>query len=168
MSELGCPPMGIHSTLSRYLSLRRCLSPVVHDVLLRLFLTDKLIVGSRLYFLKALNTTIQQCIRESCVAIETLEHMWQSLWLPWSKIFKVNLSWQLLLFLQSRDIKADWKQHHKLLLPLGRVHTVIVFHATLRLRHKLYFNETETEKDAVILVLQGMGFDPPNPRNLPE
>ncbi|OWZ14898.1 hypothetical protein PHMEG_00011545 [Phytophthora megakarya] len=73
MSELGCPPMRIHATLSRYLSLRRCLTPVVHDVLLRLVFGG-LIVGSRLYFLKALNPTIQQCVRESGVAIETLEH----------------------------------------------------------------------------------------------
>ncbi|KAK1943392.1 hypothetical protein P3T76_004788 [Phytophthora citrophthora] len=155
MSELGCPPMRIHATFFQYLSLRRCLDPVVHDVLLRLFFGD-LIVGLRLYFLKTLNPTIQQCVRESCVAIETLEHcffscpglqeLWQSLWVPWSKIFTVDLSWRLLLFPQSRDENADRKQHYKLLLLLWRVHTAIVFHAIWRLRNKIHFKETETEK----------------------
>ncbi|EGZ11885.1 hypothetical protein PHYSODRAFT_517263 [Phytophthora sojae] len=205
MQERGCPQLRIHSTLALYISLRRCLIPVVHDVMLRLLFGD-LIVGSRLYFLKALNPTVQQCVRESCVAIETLEHcffscpglndMWQSLWARWSKAFHAVLSWRLLLFPQPRDIKADWKQQHKTILLLCRVHTAIVFHATWRLRNNIHFEEAATQQpstqglmssfrrhcqymfqhseelkldgDAINSVLQRLGFDTPKPISLPQ
>ncbi|KAK1932350.1 hypothetical protein P3T76_012344 [Phytophthora citrophthora] len=61
LKVLGCPQARIHKTLSEYVSLRRCLLPVVHDVMLRMVFGD-LILGSRLYFLKTLNPTVQQCI----------------------------------------------------------------------------------------------------------
>ncbi|KAK1933873.1 hypothetical protein P3T76_011633 [Phytophthora citrophthora] len=90
LKELGCPQARIHKTLSEYVSLRRRLLPVVHDVMLRMVFGD-LILSLRLYFLKTLNPAVQQCVRESCTAIETVEHcflsclaleeMWRSLWI---------------------------------------------------------------------------------------
>ncbi|KAK1941993.1 Glutaredoxin 2 [Phytophthora citrophthora] len=97
LKELGCPQVWIHNTLSEYVSLRRCFLPVVHDVMLRMVFGD-LILGLRLYFLKTLNPTVQKCVRESCTAIETVEHcflscpaleeMWRSLWASWKNIAK--------------------------------------------------------------------------------
>ncbi|EGZ13055.1 hypothetical protein PHYSODRAFT_510497 [Phytophthora sojae] len=179
MQELGCPQLRIHSTLALYISLRRCLIPVVHDVMLRLLFGD-LIVGSRLYFLKALNFTVQQCVRESCVAIETLEHcflschglndMWQSLWARWSKAFHAVLSWRLLLFPQPRDIKADWKQQHKTILLLWRVATeqpsTQGLMSSFRRHCQYMFQHSEELKldgDAINSVLQRLGFDAPKP-----
>ncbi|KAK1941268.1 hypothetical protein P3T76_007134 [Phytophthora citrophthora] len=122
---LGCPQARIHKTLSEYVSLRRCLLPVVHDVMLRMVFGD-LILGSRLYFLKTLNPTVQQCVRESCTPIETVEHcflscpaleeMWRSLWVPW-------------------------------------IHTAIVFHTTWRLRNDIHFRETRVERPSTQAVL---------------
>ncbi|KAK1944058.1 hypothetical protein P3T76_003970 [Phytophthora citrophthora] len=129
LKELGCPQARIHKTLWEYVSLRRCLLPVVHDMILRKGFGD-LILGSRFYFLKTLNPTVQQCVRESCTAIETVEHcflscpaleeMWRSLWAPWSEFLSVALDWRLLLFTKPSDLKLEWRQRHKTLLVLWR------------------------------------------------
>jgi len=99
---LGCPERKIHSALIHLLWLRRCLLPVIHDVMLRLFFGG-VIVGSRLHFLVTRNPTVQQCVRPSCTAIEKVEHcffkcrsltvMWEVLWTPWSQAFITPLRW---------------------------------------------------------------------------
>ncbi|KAK1931550.1 hypothetical protein P3T76_012879 [Phytophthora citrophthora] len=86
-----------------------------------------------------LSHTAQQCVRESCTAIETVElcflscpalnEMWRSLWAPWSEISSAALDWWLPLFLKPSDLKLEWRLGHKTLLVLWRVHTAIVFHA---------------------------------------
>ncbi|KAK1941080.1 hypothetical protein P3T76_007786 [Phytophthora citrophthora] len=118
---------------------------------------------ARLYFLKKLNPTVQQCVRESCTAIETVEHyfllcpaleeMWRSLWAPWSEFFSVELDWRLLLFKKPSDLKLEWRLRHKTLLVLWRVHTAIVFHATWRLRNDIHFSETRVERPSTQVVL---------------
>ncbi|KAK1941996.1 hypothetical protein P3T76_006318 [Phytophthora citrophthora] len=162
LKELGCPQARIHNTLSEYVSLRRCLLPVVHDAMLRMVFGD-LILGLRLYFLKTLNPTVQKCVRESCTAIETVEHcflscpaleeMWRSLWASWSEILSVALDWRLLLFTKPNDLRLEWRQRHKTLLVLWRVHTAIVFHATWRLRNDIHFRETRVERPSTQAML---------------
>ncbi|EGZ29367.1 hypothetical protein PHYSODRAFT_466606 [Phytophthora sojae] len=154
MTLLGCPTPLIHSTLSEWNWLQRCVIPVIHEVTLRFFLGD-LIVGSRLYFLKSLNPTVQQCVRRSCVAIETVEHcffscpaldeVWTTMWRPWSQVFIAKLDWWLLLFPKPRDLRANWRRHQKEVL-LWRVHTSIAFHGIWRLRNDIYFHETDANK----------------------
>jgi hypothetical protein len=51
------------SAHSRDISRGRLLA-VAHDVMLRLYFGD-LIMGSRLYFLKSKNPTVQRCVRDS-------------------------------------------------------------------------------------------------------
>ncbi|KAK1933966.1 hypothetical protein P3T76_011726 [Phytophthora citrophthora] len=136
LKELGCPQARIHNTLSEYVSLRRCLLLVVHDVMLRM-VSGELILGSRLYFLKTLNPTVQQCVREACTAIETVEHyfllcpaleeMWRSLWAPWSEFLSAALDRRILLLTKPSDLKLEWRQRHKTLLVLWRVHTANFF-----------------------------------------
>lgn len=162
MLSLGCSRMHLHQRLSRLLWLRRCLLPVVHDVMLRLYFGD-IIVGSRLYFLKALNPTIQQCIRPSCEAIETPEHcflncpaikdMWQHLWTVWSQFFAAAFGWRLLLFPKPNDLTAQWRTHYKVISLLWEVHTAIVFHAIWRVRSDLHFRETQAEVPSVSSLL---------------
>ncbi|KAK1945487.1 hypothetical protein P3T76_002535 [Phytophthora citrophthora] len=132
LKVLGYPQARIHKTLSEYVSLRRCLLPVVHEVMLRM------------------------CVLESCTAIETVEHcflscpaleeMWRSLWVPWGEFLLVALDWRLLLFTKPSDLKLEWRQRHKTLLVLWRVHTAIVFHATWRLRNDIHFRETRAKR----------------------
>ncbi|OWY95523.1 Pol Polyprotein [Phytophthora megakarya] len=118
-----------------------------------------MIVSSRLYFLKSMNPTIQQCVRGSCVEIESLQHcffscagltkMWRSLWQPWRKAFAVDLEWRILLFPKLRVLDVGWSPQHKVLLLLWRIHTAIVFHATWRLRNDILFKETTADQPSV-------------------
>ncbi|KAK1937098.1 hypothetical protein P3T76_009876 [Phytophthora citrophthora] len=143
-----------------YRNMYRC-DAVFSRLMLRMVFFGDLILGSRLYFLKTLNPTVQQCVRESCTAIETVEHcflicpaleeMWRSLWAPSSEFFSVAFDWRLLLFSKPSDLKLEWRQRHKTLLVLWRVHTAIVFHATWRLRTDIHFRETTVRTQAVLV-----------------
>ncbi|KAK1946577.1 putative mannitol dehydrogenase [Phytophthora citrophthora] len=179
LKELGCPQAWIHKTLSEYVSLRRCLLPVVHDVMLRMVFGD-LILGSRLCFLKTLSPTVQQCVRESCTATETVEHcflscpaleeMWRSLWVPWSEIFSVALDWRLLLFTKPSDLKLEWRQRHKTLLILWRRPSTQAVLGSFRRHCQFIYSHAEkigVDEAVVVEVLRQLGFEPPTAEVLP-
>jgi len=81
--------------------------------------------------------------------LPALKEMWQSLWGPWSKVFKRRLEWRLLLFPKLSDLNPDWRQHQNLLVLLWRMHTAVVFHLTWRLRNGILFGEAQTQKASV-------------------
>ncbi|KAK1941991.1 hypothetical protein P3T76_006313 [Phytophthora citrophthora] len=123
--QLGCPRGRVHQTLTQVFWLRRCLVPVTHDVMMRLFFGD-LIVGSRLIFMRINNPEAQHCVRDGCDSIETLEHCF----LKCPRLAQI-------------DIARGWREDHEILLILWKIHTAIVFHATWRLRNDIYFGETQ-------------------------
>ncbi|OWZ18757.1 hypothetical protein PHMEG_0007098 [Phytophthora megakarya] len=118
MVQLGSPRERVHQTLSPIMWLQQCLVPVIHDVMLRLLFGD-LIVGSRLLFLATCNVNGE-------------------------KPFRSELEWKLLQFPSNRGVARRWGDDQDYLLLLWRIHTVIVFDATWRLRNGTYFGETQT------------------------